>query len=96
MVREFRERVPLFDPSNGDGAMGYPPLHAQQRVLQGRLEVSLIHWSYGQRESLHTQGRGMMWLWEGRAGRHIVRALLSVQKPYDCNSISLIGEANWV
>lgn len=67
-----------------------------QHVLQGKPEVSLIPCLYGQCESLHMQGKGMMWLWEGRAGRHTVRALLSVQKPYDCNSIGLIGEANWV
>ena len=97
MACEFREGgVCLFDPSDGEDATENPLLSVQHRVLQGELGVSLIRCSYGQRESLHAQGGGMMWLWEGRAGRHIVRALLSVQRAYDCNNIGLTGEANWV
>lgn len=90
---EFREGsyVYLILVMGGGSVLG-----AQQHVLQGKLGLALIHCSYGQCESLHAQGGGVMWLWEGRAGRHIVRALLSVQKPYDSNSTGLTGEANWV
>lgn len=94
VVCEFREGIYFFDLTTGEGAPEKSLLGTRECVQQEKLGVSLIHCSHWTGKSLHTQGGGMMWLWEGRAGRHNIRALLSAQKPNDCNRTGPMGEAS--